>query len=164
MFENKYTAATSQLQDLIRAHPQDAKDHASYALVLNYQTKQKPALDEALKAQKLAPKDGFVLTVLTRVEDWNNDLPSAARDGAAAVKAGETGEVALLAQGSSGARAAYKAGCKREPRGALDRKMLGEFAVAVDKDATAAAKDERAAISAEPTDDEAGAYLVAVLR
>ena len=42
--------------------------------------------------------------------------------------------------------------------------MLGEFAVAVDKDSTAAAKDERAAISAEPTDDEAGAYLVAVLR
>src|SRR5438067_1965283 len=87
MFENKYSAATSQLQDLIRAHPQDAKDHATYALVLNYQTKQKPALDEALKAQKLAPNDGFVLTVLTRAEDWNNDLPSAARDGAAAIKA-----------------------------------------------------------------------------
>jgi len=49
MFENKYAAATTQLQDLIRAHPQDAKDHATYALVLNYQTKQKPALDEALK-------------------------------------------------------------------------------------------------------------------
>src|SRR5207245_11782106 len=78
MFENKYAAATSQLQDLIRAHPQDAKDHASYALVLNYQTKLKPALDEALKAQKLAPKDGFVLPILPRAEDWNNDLPSAA--------------------------------------------------------------------------------------
>src|SRR3989475_12491443 len=85
MFKNKYAAATAQLQDLIRAHPQDARDHASYALVLNYETKQKPALDEALKAQKLAPSDGFVLTVLTRVEDWNNDLQSAARDGAAAI-------------------------------------------------------------------------------
>jgi len=94
MFENKYSAATSQLQDLIRAHPQDAKDHATYALVLNYQTKQKPALDEALKAQKLAPNDGFVLTVLTRVEDWNNDLPSAARDGAAAIKAAPSSALA----------------------------------------------------------------------
>src|ERR1700736_3691177 len=87
MFQNKYAAATTQLQDLIRAHPQDAKDHATYALVLNYETKQKPALDEALKAKQLAPNDGFVLTVLTRVEDWNSDLPSAAQDGAAAVKA-----------------------------------------------------------------------------
>jgi hypothetical protein len=39
MFQNKYATATTQLQDLIRAHPQDAKDHATYALVLNYQTK-----------------------------------------------------------------------------------------------------------------------------
>jgi len=279
MFENKYAAATSQLQDLIRAHPQDAKDHASYALLLNYQTKQKPALDEALKAQKLAPKDGFVLTVLTRVEDWNNDLPSAARDGAAAVKAApnsalarafygealadvgrydeaqqqltkgqdlakkgsaydrgevernwgnyyrdkkdytqslnhlklaasaqpkwverllelarfsiarqdlnaatdflkraatltpddaglreQLGDVALFAQDYGVAKAAYEAALKLQPRSALDLKMLGEFAVALDKDSTAAARDERAAIAAEPTDDEAGAYLVAVLR
>ena len=87
MFQNKYAAATSQLQDLIKAHPKDAKDHATYALVLNYQTKQKPALDEAVNAQKLAPNDGFVLTVLTRVEDWNDDIQGAARDGAAAIKA-----------------------------------------------------------------------------
>src|SRR5207245_11469282 len=71
MFQNRYAAATSQLQDLIKAHPQDAKDHAAYALVLNYQTKQKAALDEAKKAQTIAPHDGFVLTILTRVEDWN---------------------------------------------------------------------------------------------
>src|ERR1700686_782581 len=87
MFQNKYAAAAAQLQDLIKAHPQDAKDHATYALVLNHETKQKPALDEALKAQTLAPHDGFVLTVLTRVEDWNDDIQAAARDGAAAVKA-----------------------------------------------------------------------------
>ena len=80
MFQNKYAAAAGQLQELIRAHPQDAVDHATYALVLNYETKQKPALDEALKAQKLAPHDGFVLTILTRVEDWNDDIQSAARD------------------------------------------------------------------------------------
>ena len=279
MFQNKYAAATSQLQDLIRAHPQDAKDHAAYALVLNYQTKQKPALDEALKAQKLAPNDGFVLTILTRVEDWNNDLPSAARDGAAAIKAtpssalarafygealadvgrydeaqqqltkgadlakkgsaydrGEVernwsnyyrdkkdyaqalnhlklaagaqpkwverllelarfsiarqdlnaatdflkraatlspddaglreqlGDVALFAQDYSVAKAAYEAALKLQPRSALDLKVLGDIAVALDKDPTTAAKDERAAIAAEPTDQEAGAFLVAVLR
>ena len=279
MFENKYSAATSQLQDLIRAHPLDAKDHATYALVLNYQTKQKPALDEALKAQKLAPNDGFVLTVLTRVEDWNNDLPSAARDGAAAIKAApssalaraffgealadvgrydeakaqlakgadlakkgsaydrgevernwsnfyrdqkdypqalnhlklaagaqpkwverllelarfsiarqdlnaatdflkraatlspddaglreQLGDVALFAQDYSVAKAAYEAALKLQPRSALDLKVLGDIAVALDKDRTTAAKDERAAIAAEPTDQEAGAYLVAVLR
>ena len=84
MFQNKYAAATTQLQDLIKAHPQDAKDHAVYALVLNYETKQKAALDEAKKAQSIAPHDGFVLTILTRVEDWNDDIQSAARDGAAA--------------------------------------------------------------------------------
>ena len=87
MFQNRYAAATTQLQDLIKAHPQDAKDHAVYALVLNYETKQKAALDEAKKAQSIAPHDGFVLTILTRVEDWNDDVQSAARDGAAAVKA-----------------------------------------------------------------------------
>jgi Tfp pilus assembly protein PilF len=279
MFENKYAAATTQLQDLIRAHPQDAKDHATYALVLNYQTKQKPALDEALKAKKLLPNDGFVLTVLTRVEDWNNDLQSAARDGAAAIKAAPTsalarafygealadvgrydeakaqltkgadlakkgsaydrgevernwanyyrdqkdyvqslnhlklaagaqpkwverllelarfsiarqdlnaatdflkraatlspddaglreqlGDVALFAQDYSVAKAAYEAALKLQPRSALDLKVLGDIAVALDKDPTTAAKDERAAVAAEPTDQEAGAYLVAVLR
>src|SRR4030088_2136840 len=101
MFGNKYAAATSQLQDLIRAHPQDAKDHATYALVLNYQTKQKPALDEALKAKKLLPNDGFVLTVLTRVEDWNNALQSAARDGAAAIKAAPTSALARAFYGEA---------------------------------------------------------------
>ena len=279
MFENKYAAATTQLQDLIRAHPQDAKDHATYALVLNYQTKQKPALDEALKAKKLLPNDGFVLTVLTRVEDWNNDLQSAARDGAAAIKAApssalarafygealadvgrydeakaqltkgadlakkgsaydrgevernwgnyyrdqkdyvqslnhlklaagaqpkwverllelarfsiarqdlnaatdflkraatlspddaglreQLGDVALFAQDYSVAKAAYEAALKLQPRSALDLKVLGDIAVALDKDPTTAAKDERAAVAAEPTDQEAGAYLVAVLR
>ena len=279
MFQNKYAAATTQLQDLIRAHPQDAKDHATYALVLNYQTKQKPALDEALKAQKLAPNNGFVLTVLTRVEDWNSELPSAARDGAAAIKAApnsalarafygealadvgrydeaqkqlskgadlakkgsaydrgevernwanyyrdkkdypqalihlklaagaqpkwverllelarfsiarqdlnaatdflkraatlspadaglreQLGDVALFAQDYSVAKEAYEAALKLQPRSALDLKVLGDIAVALDKDPTTAAKDERAAIAAEPTDQEAGAYLVAVLR
>src|SRR5437879_8777161 len=279
MFENKYSAATSQLQDLIRAHPQDAKDHATYALVLNYQTKQKPALDEAVKAQKLAPNDGFVLTVLTRVEDWNDDIQGAARDGAAAIKAApnsalarafyaealadvgrypeaqtqlqkgadlakqgsdydraevernwcnyyrdkkdytqslnhlklaagaqpkwverllelarfsiarqdlnaatdflkraatltpddaglreQLGDVALFAQDYSVAKAAYEAALKLQPRSALDLKVLGDIAVALDKDASTAAKDERAAVAAQPTDQEAGAYLVAVLR
>jgi uncharacterized protein YkwD/Tfp pilus assembly protein PilF len=279
MFANKYAAATTQLQDLVRAHPQDAKDHATYALVLNYQTKQKAALDEALAAKKLAPNDGFVLTVLTRVEDWNNDIQSAARDGAAAIKAApnsalarafygealadvgryddaqkqltkgadlakkgsaydrgevernwgnyfrdkkdypqalnhlklaagaqpkwverllelarfsigrqdlagatqflqraatlspddaglreQLGDVALFAQDYSVAKSAYQAALQLQPRSALDLKVLGDIAVALDKDPTTAAKDERAAIAAQPTDQEAGAYLVAVLR
>ena len=279
MFQNKYSAAGAQLQDLIRAHPQDAKDHATYALVLNYETKQKPALDEALKAQKLAPNDGFVLTVLTRVEDWNDDIQGAARDGAAAIKAApnsalarafyaealadvgrytdaqtqlvkgaelakkgndydraevernwsnyyrdkkdyvqalnhlklaagaqpkwverllelarfsiarqdlpgatqylqraatlspddaglreQLGDVALFAYDYGVAKSAYQAALKLQPRSALDLKVLGDIAVALDHDATTAAKDERAAIAAQPTDQEAGAYLVAVLR
>ncbi|TMC45153.1 MAG: hypothetical protein E6J25_02935 [Chloroflexi bacterium] len=279
MFQNKYAAATSQLQDLIKAHPKDAKDHATYALVLNYQTKQKPALDEAVKAQKLAPNDGFVLTVLTRVEDWNDDIQGAARDGAAAIKAApnsalarafyaealadvgryaeaqtqlqkgadlakkgtdydraevernwsnyyrdkkdytqalnhlklaagaqpkwverllelarfsiarqdlpgatqylqraanlspddaglreQLGDVALFAYDYDVAKRAYQAALKLQPRSALDLKVLGDIAVALDKDPTTAAKDERAAIAAQPTDQEAGAYLVAVLR
>jgi Tfp pilus assembly protein PilF/uncharacterized protein YkwD len=279
MFQNKYAAATTQLQDLIKAHPQDAKDHAVYALVLNYETKQKAALDEAKKAQSIAPHDGFVLTILTRVEDWNDDIQSAARDGAAAVKAtpdstlahvfyaealadvgqyadaqtqlkkgadlakkgsdydkaevdrnwanyyrdkkdypqalahlklaagaqpkwverllelarfsiarqdlsGATqflqraatlspddpglreqlGEVALFAQDYDVAKSAYQAALQLQPRSALDLKLLGDIAVARDKDPTTAIKDERAAIAAQPTDQEAGAYLAAVLR
>jgi len=101
MFQNKYAAAAGQLQELIRAHPQDAMDHATYALVLNYETKQKSALDEALKAQKIAPHDGFVLTVLTRVEDWSDDVQSAARDGAAAVKAAPSSALARAFYGEA---------------------------------------------------------------
>src|SRR5260370_1381218 len=170
MFQNKYATSAAQLQDLIRAHPNDAKDHATYALVLSYQTKLKPALDEAQTAQKLAPTDGFVLTVLTRVDDWNGDLQSAALERAATLApdgAGlreQLGDVAPFAYNYDVAKSAYQAALKLQPRSALDLKMLGEFAVAVDKDPTTAAKDERAAIAAEPTDQEAGAYLVAVLR
>ena len=279
MFQNKYAAATTQLQALIKAHPRDAKDHAAYALVLNYETKQKEALDEARKALSIAPHDGFVLTILTRVEDWNDDIQSAARDGAAAVKAApdstlahafyaealadvgqystaetqlakgadlakkgsdydkaevernwanyyrdkkdypqalahlklaagtqpkwverllelarfsiarqdltgatqflqraatlspddaglreQLGEVALFAQDYDVAKSAYQAALQLQPRSALDLKLLGDIAVAKDKDPTAALKDERAAIAAQPTDQEAGAFLVSVLR
>ncbi len=279
MFQNKYAAATTQLQDLLKAHPQDAKDHAAYALVLNYETKQAEALAEAKKAQTIAPHDGFVLTILTRVEDWNDDIQSAARDGAAAVKAApdstlahafyaealadvgqystaqtqlakgadlakkgsdydkaevernwanyyrdkkdypkalahlklaagaqpkwverllelarfsiarqdltgatqflqraatlspddaglreQLGEVALIAQDYDVAKSAYQAALQLQPRSALDLKLLGDISVARDKDPTTALKDERAAIAAQPTDQEAGAFLVSVLR
>ena len=279
MFQNKYAAATTQLQDLIKAHPQDAKDHAAYALVLNYETKQTEALAEARKAQSIASHDGFVLTILTRVEDWNDDIQSAARDGAAAVKASpdstlahafyaealadvgqyanaqtqltkgaalakkgsdydkaevernwanyyrdqkdypqalahlklaagaqpnwverllelarfsiarqdltgatqfleraatlspddpglreQLGEVALFAQDYDVAKSAYQAALQLQPRSALDLKLLGDIAVARDKDPSTALKDERAAIAAQPTDQEAGAFLVSVLR
>ena len=279
MFQNKYSVATAQLQDLIKNHPNDARDHATYALVLNYQSKQKQALDEALKAKQLAPADGFVLTILTRVEDWNNDIQSAARDGEAAVTAApssvlarafygealadvgrydeaqtqlkkggdlakngsaydkaevernwanyyrdkkdftealnhlklaagaqpkwverllelarfsiarqdlngatqylqraanlspddaglreQLGEVALFAQDYDVAKTAYQAALKLDPRSAMDLKILGDIAIARDRDATTAVKDERAAIAIQPTDQEAGSYLVAVMR
>src|ERR1700737_3096492 len=101
MFQNKYAAASAQLQDLIKAHPQDAKDHATYALVLSYQTKLKPALDEAQAAQKLAPNDGFVLTVLTRVEDWNGAVQAAALEGSAAIKAAPNSALARAFYGEA---------------------------------------------------------------
>ncbi len=279
MFHNKYSAAATQLQDLIKNHPKDAQNHAAYALVLNYEMKQKQALDEALKAKQLASNDGYVLTVLTRVEDWNFQLSQAAADGANAIKkapgsalarafygealadvgryseaqtqlktgadlartgtdydkaevernwanyyrdrkdytqalvhlklaagdqpnwverlleltrfsiarqdlAGATqylqraaalspddaglreqlGEVAIFAQDYAVAKAAYQAALKLQPRSALDLEILGDIAVALDKDTTTAANDERAAIAAQPSDQEAGAYLVAVLR
>lgn len=279
MFQNKYAAASTQLQDLIKAHPQDARDHATYALVLNYETKQTQALDEAHKARSLAPNDGFVLTVLTRVEDWNFNLQTAAADGAAAIKAApnsalahafygealadvgryseaqaelkkatdlakkgtdydraeaqrnwsnyyrdrkdytqalnylklaagaqpnwverllelarfsinrqdltaateylqraatlspddaglreQLGEVAIFAQDYEVAKSAYTAALKLQPRNALDLEILGDIAIALDKNTTTATNDERAAIAAQPTDQEAGAFLVAVLR
>src|SRR5438128_5287172 len=254
-------------------------DHATYALVLNYETKEKPALDEARKAPKMAPHDGFVLSVLTRVEDWNDDIQSAARDREPAINAApnsalarafygealadvgryddasaqlskgadlakkgtayeraeiernwanyyrdkkdyvqalnhlklaagaqpkwverllelarfsigrqdlsaatqfleraaslspddaglreQLGDVALFAQDYKVAKRAYQAALKLQPRSALDLKVRGDIAVALDKDPTTAAKDERAAVAAQPTDQEAGAYLVAVLR
>ncbi|HET9847279.1 MAG TPA: CAP domain-containing protein [Candidatus Dormibacteraeota bacterium] len=279
MFHNKYSAAATQLQDLIKIHPNDAQNHAAYALVLNYETKQKQALDEAQTAKHLAPNDGYVLTILTRVEDWNNQVSQAATDGAAAVKnapnsalaraffgealadtgkyseaqsqltkggelakkgsdydraeverdwsnyyrdrkdfaqalahlklaAGDQpnwverllelarfsisrqdltgatrylqraatlspedaglreqlGEVAIFAQDYSVAKSAYQAALKLQPRNALDLEILGDIAIALDKDTTTAANEERAAIAAQPTDQEAGDYLVAVLR
>ncbi|TMD42703.1 MAG: hypothetical protein E6I88_03915 [Chloroflexi bacterium] len=279
MFQNRYSAAVGQLQDLIKAHPQDARDHATYALVLNYETKQTQALDEAHKAQQLAPSDGFVMTVATRIEDWNNNVQTAASDGATAVKlspnsvlarafygealadvgrypdaqaqlnkgaalakkgsayekaeidrnwsnyyrdrkdytqalnylklaagaqpswverllelarfsigrqdllgatqylqraatlspddAGlreQLGEVAIFAQDYGVAKTAYQAALKLQPRSAFDLKILGDLAVALDQDTTTASNDERAAVAAQPTDQEAGAYLVAVLR
>src|SRR5437870_8110864 len=76
----------------------------------------------------------------------------------------QLGDVALFAQDYRVAKSAYEAALKLQPRSALDLKILGDIAVALDKDPPTAVKDERAAIAAKPTDQEAGAYLVAVLR
>src|SRR5205814_9243290 len=76
----------------------------------------------------------------------------------------QLGDVALFAYDYGVAKTAYQAALKLQPRSALDLKVLGDIAVALDHDATTAAKAERAAIAAKPTDQEAGAYLVAVLR
>jgi hypothetical protein len=46
--------------------------------VLNYQTKQTQALEQVLAAEKIAPGDAYVETIVTRVRDWNNDLAAAA--------------------------------------------------------------------------------------
>jgi tetratricopeptide (TPR) repeat protein len=279
MFQNRYSAAAAQLQDLIRSHPGDARSHAAYALLLNYETKQKPALQEAQTAARLAPRDGYVLTVLTRVEDWNSELSAAASTGAQAVKAApssalahafygealadtghytqaqaelqqalslarkgdaylraeaerdwanyyqdrrdftqalahfklaavaqpdwverllelarfsiarqdlsgatsyleravllspddaglreQLGTVALFAQDYRVAKSAYQGALKLQPRSAVDLSVLGDIAVALDRDFASGAADERAALAAEPTDAQAGAYLVAILR
>src|SRR5207248_1587231 len=76
----------------------------------------------------------------------------------------QLGDVALFAQDYGVAKSAYQAALKLQPRSPLDLKILGDIAVALDKDPTTAVKDERAAIAAKPTDQEAGAFLVAVLR
>ncbi len=279
MFENKYSAAGSQLQDQIKKNPQDARAHAAYALLLNYQSRQRPALGEAQQAARLAPRDGWVLTVLTRVQDWNEQFAAATTSGAEAVKLSpqstlahafyaealadqgrfdeaqaqlktaeslaprssaydraevarnwgnyfrarrdysqaldhfkqaanaqpqwverllelarftiarqdltaatgylqraaqlspddpslreQLGEVALFGQDYQVAKSAFQAALKLQPRSNLDLKILGDIAVALDRDPETAIKDERAAIAIEPTDAEAGAYLVAVLR
>jgi len=64
MFHNKYAAATAQLQESLKTHPQDARLHADYALVLNYQTKQTQALEQVLAAEKIAPGDAYVETIM----------------------------------------------------------------------------------------------------
>ncbi len=86
MFHNRYAAAAAQFQQLIRDHPRDPQPHAAYALLLNYQLKQADALKEATAASSLAPQDGYALTVLTRVQDWNNQLNAAAQTGGVAVR------------------------------------------------------------------------------
>ncbi|HYM49124.1 MAG TPA: CAP domain-containing protein [Candidatus Limnocylindrales bacterium] len=280
MFQNQYSAASARLVDQLRAHPTDAQSHAAYALLLNYESKQKPALQEAETALKLAPADGYVLTVLTRVQDWNNNVSQAISRGAQAVKASpssalahafygealadggqyataqaelrkaatlagqsrvayeraeaerdwanyyqdrkdypqalahfklaatdqpqwvervlelarfsinrqdlpgataylqravqispddaglreQLGTVALFAQDYGVAKSAYQAALRLQPRNALDLMMLGDIAVALDRSPSTGADDERAAVSAEPTNAEAGAYLVAILR
>lgn len=277
MFHNRYAAAAADLQQLIRDHPRDAQSHAAYALLLNYELKQVDALKEATVASSLGPQDGYALTILTRVQDWNNQLNAAAQTGAVAVKiashsslahsfygealadignyrdaqaelktagalaitayekaevernwgnlyrdrrdyptalthlkaaAGdqpdwverllelanflinrddlsgatvflqrasllapddpgireELGETALLGQDYRVARDAYQAALQLQPGNGLDLKLLGDIAVALDRDVRTAESDERAALAADPTDTEAGFYLVAVLR
>jgi tetratricopeptide (TPR) repeat protein len=279
MFDNRYSAATAELGSHLQSNPNDAEAYADYALVLNYETKLKQALTEARRALSLAPHDGYVLTVLTRVEDWNTDLPAAVQDGAAAIKAVPTsslahsfyaealadsgkytqaqaelakaaslaasgtayekaetqrnwanyysdrkdwanalasfkraagdqpnwvervlelarfsinrddlsgattylqravvlspddaglreqlGDVALFAQDYAVAKDAYSAALKLQPRSSPDLSILGDIAVALDHDPATGAADERAALRAEPTNVDAGNYLVAILR
>ncbi len=279
MFQNKYASAASQLQDLIKDRPRDARPHAAYALLLNYQQKQREALKEALAGAQLAPGDAYVLTILTRVQDWNDQFAAAVDTGGQAVKVApqsvlarafyaealadlkkyeeaqaelkkaetlaakasayeraevernwanyyqsrrdypqalthfkqaasqqpgwverllelarfslgrndlsaatsylkraallqpddaslreELGAVALLAQDFEVAKSSFNAALKLQPRSALDLKILGDIAVALDHDLQTALRDERAALAADPTDLEAGSYLVAVIR
>ena len=280
MFRNRYSTAAGQLQGLIKDHPHDARARAAYALLLNYESKQVAALDQVRQASDLAPDDAYVLTVLTRVQDWNRKVPEAVASGARAVRAdsksvlahafyGEAladqgrydeavaelqaatdlaaksgsayeraeaernwanyyqdrkdytqalvhfkqaasaqpdwaerllelarfslarqdfpaatgylqraadvspddpglreqlGAVALFAQDYRVAKDAYTAALKLQPRSALDLKLLGDIAVALDRDFDTAVREERAALSAQQSDAEAGAFLTAVLR
>ena len=115
MFHNKYAAATAQLQDSLKAHPQDARLHANYALVLNYQTKQQQALEQALAAQKLAPNDGYIQAIVTRVQDWNNQLTAPDTAGAGA---GMTGSRSRRSQPYHGAGVAHDIGAAEARAGA----------------------------------------------
>jgi tetratricopeptide (TPR) repeat protein len=280
MFRNRYSSAAGQLQGLIKDHPHDARARAAYALLLNYESKQAAALNQVRQASDLAPDDAYVLTILTRVQDWNRQIPEAVAAGARAVRAdsksvlahafyGEAladqgrydeavaelqaatalaaksgaayeraeaernwanyyqdrkdytqalvhfkqaanaqpdwaerllelarfslarqdfpaatgylqraadvspddpglreqlGAVALFAQDYRVAKDAYTAALKLQPRSALDLKLLGDIAVALDRDIDTAVRDERAALTAQPSDAEAGAFLTAVLR
>ena len=280
MFRNRYSTAAGQLQGLIKDHPRDARARAAYALLLNYESKQAAALDQVRQASDVAPDDAYVLTVLTRVQDWNRKVPEAVASGARAVRAdsksvlahafyGEAladqgrydeavaelqaatdlaaksgsayeraeaernwanyyqdrkdytqalvhfkqaanaqpdwaerllelarfslarqdfpaatgylqraadvspddpglreqlGAVALFAQDYRVAKDAYTAALKLQPRSALDLKLLGDIAVALDRDFDTAVREERAALSAQQSDAEAGAFLTAVLR
>jgi tetratricopeptide (TPR) repeat protein len=277
MFHNRYAAAATQFQQLIRDHPRDARPHAAYALLLNYELKQTDALKEATAASDLAPQDGYALTILTRVQDWNNQVDAAAQTGGVAVKVAprsslahsfygealadvrnyaeaqaelkaaasfastayekaevernwsnfyrdqrdyphalthlklaanaqpdwierllelahfsidrndlaaaltylqratllapddpstqeQLGEVALFKQDFAIAKTAYQAALRLQPRNALDLQILAEIAVALDHDFKTAESDARAAVAADPTDVEAGSFLVALLR
>ena len=131
---------------------------------------------QALIHLKLAAQDqpGWVerLLELARFSIARQDLPSAT--GYLQRAAGlspddpglreQLGDVALFAQDYAVAKTAYRAALQLQPRSALDLKILGQIAVALDKDPATANKDERAALAVQPSDQEAGAYLVAVLR
>ncbi len=279
MFQNKYSAASDQLQGLIKSQPRDARAKAAYALLLNYERKTRDALREATEALRLAPGDGYVQTILTRVQDWNDQFAAAAATGEQAVRASpqsvlarafygealadlkkyddaqvqlrqaetlaakgsafekaevqrnwanyfrarrdfaqaivrfklaaqeqpnwverylelarfsvnqqdlpgatgylkraaqlqpddavlreELGTVALFAQDYEVAKTAFAAALQLQPRSALDLKLLGDIAVALDHDLATGLKDERAALAIDPSDVEAGSYVVAVLR
>ena len=76
----------------------------------------------------------------------------------------QLGEVAIFAQDFDVAKQAYTAALRLQPRSALDLRMLADIAVAKDRDPRTAVKDDRAALQIDPTDQEAGSYLVAVFR
>jgi tetratricopeptide (TPR) repeat protein len=277
MFHNRYAAAAAQFQQLIRDRPSDARPHAAYALLLNYELKQADALKEATAASDLAPQDGYALTILTRVQDWNNQVDAAAQTGGVAVKIAphsslahsfygealadvknyteaqaelkaaasfattayekaevernwsnfyrdqrdypralthlklaasaqpdwierllelahfsidrndlsaaltylqratllapddpttqeQLGEVAIFKQDFAIAKTAYQTALRLQPNNALDLQALAEIAVALDHDFKTAESDARAALAADPTDAEAGSFLVALLR
>ena len=89
-FANHYTDAEKAYVAFLKASPRSALGHAHYALFLNYARRFNDARAHADSAQALAPHDGYVLAVATRVMDWtaksDADLQAAAAAGATAVK------------------------------------------------------------------------------
>jgi len=89
-FANHYSDAEKQYLSLLAHDPQSAVAHAHYALFLNYGHRFVEARSQVEEAVALAPKDGYVLAVATRVKDWSansdEELMAAAAAGALAVK------------------------------------------------------------------------------
>jgi tetratricopeptide (TPR) repeat protein len=86
LYSNHYQEAAREYQTVVAAHPNDPSARAHLALFLNYLTDRATALAQARYAVDLAPRDGYALSVLTRVLDWSRNFDDAVLYGARAAR------------------------------------------------------------------------------